>query len=93
MRNIYERNGVRTIVNAAGPVTRLSGSIMPKEVAEAMSEASQHCVDMAELQAWAGKIIAEITGAEAGYVTSGAAAGFLARRGPLRACSTLPSKR
>ena len=77
MRNIYERNGVRTVVNAAGPVTRLSGSIMPKEVAEAMSEASQHCVDIAELQAWAGKIIAEITGAEAGYVTSGAAAGLM----------------
>ena len=38
MRNIYERNGVRTVVNAAGPVTRLSGSIMPKEVAEATSE-------------------------------------------------------
>ena len=55
MRNIYERNGVRTVFNAAGPVTRLSGSIMPKEVAEAMSEASQHCVDIAELQAWAGK--------------------------------------
>ncbi len=77
MANVYERLGVRTIVNAAGPVTRLSGSIMPEEVADAMKEASQHCADIAELQAWAGGIIAEITGAEAGYVTSGAAAGLV----------------
>src|SRR3954454_12182004 len=42
-----------------------------------MREASQYCVDIAELQARARAIIAEITGAEAGYVTSGAAAGLL----------------
>ena len=77
MGNIYERLGVRTIVNAAGPATRMSGAIMPAEVAEAMREASQFCVDIAELQAWAGGVIAEITGAEAGYVTSGAAAGLV----------------
>ncbi len=77
MPNIYERLGVRTIINAKGPSTRLSGAIMPPEVAAAMGEASQHCVDMAELQGRANEIIAEITGAEAGYVTSGAAAGLL----------------
>jgi L-seryl-tRNA(Ser) seleniumtransferase len=77
MANIYERLGVRTIINAKGPSTRLSGSIMHPEVAEAMAEASQHCVEMAELQARASEIIAEITGAEAGLVTSGAAAGLL----------------
>ena len=77
MANIYERLGVRTIINAKGPSTRLSGGIMRPEVAEAMAEASQHCVEMAELQARASEIIAEITGAEAGLVTSGAAAGLL----------------
>jgi seryl-tRNA(Sec) selenium transferase len=77
MTNIYERLGVRTIINANGPSTRLSGGIMRPEVAEAMVEASQHCVEMAELQARASEIIAEITGAEAGLVTSGAAAGLL----------------
>ena len=77
MPNVYERLGVRTIINASGPATRLSGAIMPPVVAEAMKEASQYCVDIAELQARAGQIIAEITGAEAGYVTSGAAAGLL----------------
>jgi L-seryl-tRNA(Ser) seleniumtransferase len=77
MTNVYERLGVRTIINAKGPSTRLSGGIMRPEVAEAMVGASQHCVEMAELQARASEIIAEITGAEAGLVTAGAAAGLM----------------
>jgi seryl-tRNA(Sec) selenium transferase len=48
--NIYERLGVRTIINAKGPATRLSGGLMAAEVASAMQEATQHCVDMTELQ-------------------------------------------
>ena len=77
MGNVYEELGVGTIINAVGPATRLSGSIMAPEVAEAMKQASQHCVDIAFLQARASEIIAEVTGAEAGYVTAGAAAGLL----------------
>jgi len=77
MGSIYKRLGVPTLINATGPATRLSGSLLPAEVTEAMKEASQYCVDMTELQARASQIIAEITGAEAGYVTSGAAAALL----------------
>jgi D-glucosaminate-6-phosphate ammonia-lyase len=77
MSNVYQRLGVRRIINAKGPSTRLSGGIMRPEVAAAMAEASQHCVDMVELQARASEIIAEVTGAEAGLVTAGAAAGLL----------------
>ena len=51
MINIYERLGVTPIINACGPVTRLSGGVMGPEVGQAMMEASQHCVDMVELQA------------------------------------------
>jgi D-glucosaminate-6-phosphate ammonia-lyase len=68
---------VDPIINAAGPVTRLSGSLMSDEVIAAMQEAAQACYDIAELQAGAGRVIAEVTDAEAGYVTSGAAAGLL----------------
>ena len=75
--NIYEELGVATLINAVGPSTRLSGGIMRPEVGEAMKAASQYCVDIAQLQARASEIIAEYTGAEAGYVTSGAAAGLL----------------
>ena len=53
---------------------------MRSEVAEVMVEASQHCMEMTELQARASEIIAEITGAEAGVVTSSAAAGLLLGR-------------
>ena len=68
---------VDPIINAAGPVTRLSGSLMSDEVVAAMSEAAQACYDIGELQAAAGRVIADLTGAESGYVTSGASAGLL----------------
>lgn len=74
---IYGLLGVCTIINAKGPATRLSGGIMRPEVAAAMVEASQRCVDIADLQAAASKAIADVTGAEAGYVASGAAACLL----------------
>ena len=75
--SIYQQLGVRTVINAKGPSTRISGGFLHPEVAAAMSDAGQHCVDMAELQAAAGLVIARITGAESGFVTSGAAAGLL----------------
>lgn len=74
---VYAGLGLRTLINAKGPATRLSGGIMRAEVASAMAEASQACVDIAELQAAASCIIAEATGAEAGYVASGASACLL----------------
>jgi D-glucosaminate-6-phosphate ammonia-lyase len=74
---IYDNLGVRAIINAKGTATRLSGGIMRPEVSAAMVEASQHCVDMAELQAAASREIARATGAEAGYVASGASACLL----------------
>jgi seryl-tRNA(Sec) selenium transferase len=74
---VYEGLGIRPIINAKGPATRLSGGMMSAEVTGAMAEAAQACVDIAALQGRASEIIAEITGAEAGYVTSGAAAGLL----------------
>lgn len=74
---IYERFGVPTIINACGTVTRLSGGHMHPDVAAAMVAASAACVDMMELQAGASRVIARITGAQAGIVTSGASAGIL----------------
>ncbi len=77
MSSVYDYLGVPTIINAVGPSTRLSGGIMRLEVADAMLQASQYCVDIAILQSRASEIISEFTGSEAGYVTSGAAAGLL----------------
>jgi L-seryl-tRNA(Ser) seleniumtransferase len=75
--NVYERLGVPTIINATGPSTRLSGGLMRPEVAAAMAEASQHCVEIVRLQGRASEIIARLTGAEAGLVTAGAAAALM----------------
>ena len=50
MSNIYEKLGVRPIINAYAPMTRLGGGVMASEVADAMRQATQFCVDMAELQ-------------------------------------------
>src|SRR2546425_13152574 len=72
--DVYDRLGVKKRINGAGLVTRLGGSLMPPEVLEAMVEAAGAFVDIAELQARASAIIAEVTGAEAGLVTTGAAA-------------------
>ncbi|MDX1983607.1 MAG: aminotransferase class V-fold PLP-dependent enzyme [Bryobacteraceae bacterium] len=75
--SIYDTIGARTIINAKGTSTRVSGALLAPEVTAAMREAAEYCVDMAEIQAAASRIIAEATGAEAGIVTSGAAAGLL----------------
>jgi D-glucosaminate-6-phosphate ammonia-lyase len=74
---VYDELGVQPLINAKGPATRLSGGIMRPEVSAAMVEASQACVDIAELQAAASRVIAQATGAEAGYVASGASACLL----------------
>ncbi len=70
----YERLGVRRRINAAGALTRLGGAVMAPEVIEAMAAASRASVDIGELQDGASQRIAEATGAEAGLVTTGAAA-------------------
>ena len=77
MSNIYDKLGLRTLINARGSHTRLGGSIMEPEVLEAMREASTAYVVLDELQDKASELIARATGAEAGMVTGGAAAALL----------------
>ena len=50
---------------------------MPPAVIEAMAQAAQSFVDVDDLNARAGETIARLTGAEAGLVTAGSAAGML----------------
>ncbi len=69
--SIYESLGVTPIINATGTFTRLGGSLMPREVIEAMVQASREFVVLEELQYRAGNVIAELVGAEAAYVVSG----------------------
>ncbi len=69
---IYQRLGVRTFINAVGTITTLSGTLMDARVLRAMEEASHNFVPIHELQEKAGARIAELTGAEAAFVTNGA---------------------
>src|SRR5688572_24826233 len=74
---VYQRLGVQPVINARGMNTMASGSLMPKPVLDAMSEAATAFVDMQELNARAGAHIARLVGVEGAHVTSGSAGGLL----------------
>lgn len=74
--SVYGNLGVEPIINACGTVTRLGGAPMSVEVLEAFLDAAAEWVPLEQLQAAACRKIAEITGAEAGLVTAGSAAGL-----------------
>jgi uncharacterized pyridoxal phosphate-dependent enzyme len=76
--NIYSRIGVRSFINGRGTWTYLSGSLELPEVRAAKQAAAQHFVDIFELQHGASRRLAELSGAEAGMVTSGAAGAMAA---------------
>jgi uncharacterized pyridoxal phosphate-dependent enzyme len=72
-QNVYTRLGVKTVINCRGTWTYLSGSLEFPEVREAMIEAGQYFVNMLDLQHAIGRRLSELTGAESGMITSGAA--------------------
>lgn len=76
--DVYRRLGVRPLINARGTWTYLSGSLMLPEVRKAMDAAAQQFVDIYELQRGVGRRLAELSGAESGMVTAGAAAAMAA---------------
>lgn len=76
--NVYSRLGVKTVINCRGTWTYLSGSLQFPEVQQAQAEASKHFVNMVELHTAVGRRLAELTGAESGLITSGAAGAMAA---------------
>lgn len=74
--NVYEKLGVRRVINAYGNLTPLGGSLMNPEVLKAMAAGSQCFVDLNDLLKRAGQRIATLVGVEAAYITSGASAGL-----------------
>src|SRR5438105_6803547 len=76
--NVYSRLGVKTVINCRGTWTYLSGSLQFPEARAAQAEAAQYFVNMVELQRAVGRRLAEITGAESGLITSGAAGAMAA---------------
>jgi L-seryl-tRNA(Ser) seleniumtransferase len=73
MPDVYGLLGVQPIINAAGTITALGGSLMPSEVVAAWNAAAKHFVPLAQLQDRVGERIARLVGVEAALVTTGAA--------------------
>jgi D-glucosaminate-6-phosphate ammonia-lyase len=72
----YGSLGVPRVVSCMGPVTILGGLPLSESVVEAMRLAARSKVNLNELNARAGRRIAELIGAQAAFVTTGAAAGW-----------------
>lgn len=72
--NLYERIGVRPIINCKGTYTIISGSQTLPQVKTAMENASRHYVHLDELMDGVGARLAQLTKAEWGIVTAGCAA-------------------
>jgi L-seryl-tRNA(Ser) seleniumtransferase len=75
--SVYEKLGIKTVINAAGTLTTLGGSLMPSEVLAAFNSAAQHFVDIGELQDRIGERIAALIGVEGALVTTGAAGAMM----------------
>ncbi len=75
-RDYFQELGLRSFINAAGTYTSLTGSLMPKEVVDAIEYARRPYVVLDEIQDRVGERIAELLGCEAATVTSGAFSGM-----------------
>jgi len=82
-----KRFKLREVINVAGTMTALGSCSVAPEVIEAMVEVLPKFVDMVDLQREACRVIQRVIGAEAGCVTSCAAAGIAVG---VAACMTGP---
>ena len=74
--DLFDKYGLRRVINACGKMTHLSGAIVLPEIAADAAQSMQHFFVLDDLQAAAGRIIAAATGAEHGCVTACTAAGI-----------------
>ena len=74
---IYSSLGVKRVITASGSTTAYGGSKTRPEIHDAMNKASRMMVSLDDLNRAASRIIADATGAEAGFVASGAAGGLV----------------
>ena len=74
---ILRRLGIRTGLNCSGTRTVSGGALVWPEVREAMDAVTPVNLDLTELNEKAGEHLARLCGAEAGFVSSGAAGGMM----------------
>lgn len=66
--------GLRPVINVSGTMTSLGASIVVPTAVEAVSGILTEFVEMADLHRKASAVIAELTGAEAGFITASCSA-------------------
>ena len=74
--DIYDKLGVKKLINAWGTVTLVGGSKIPPEVMQSIVEASKAYVDIDELIEKTGNKIANLLGVEGAFICGGAGAGL-----------------
>ncbi|MRI00852.1 selenocysteine synthase [Kriegella sp. EG-1] len=70
-RDFFKELGIRTFINAAGTYTSMTGSLMHKEVTEAINYGATEYVNLDELHDKVGDRIAELLDCEYATVSSG----------------------
>ncbi len=75
-QTIRERFGLRPIINVSGTMTALGASIIVPEAIRAMAEIAPQFVEMDDLHRTASKVVARLTGGEAGFITASCASGI-----------------
>ena len=74
--DIHDELGLRPVINVSGTMTALGASIVVPQAIHAMSRGLGEFFEMGELQKRASAIIAELTGAETGFVTASCSSGI-----------------
>lgn len=72
--DIRSHLGLRPVINVSGTMTSLGASIVVPAAVEALSRILTEFVEMADLHRKASAVIAELTGAEAGFITASCSA-------------------
>ena len=69
-RDIRAELGLRPIINASGTMTVLGASIMVPQAVAAMAAIAGEFVEMEQLHQAASRVVAQATGAQAGFITA-----------------------
>lgn len=75
-KDIRPELGLRPIINVSGTMTALGASIVVPQAIDAMSRSLGQFFEMGALHKQASAVIADLTGAEAGFVTASCASGI-----------------
>lgn len=75
-QDIRPELGLRPIINVSGTMTALGASIVVPQAVDAMTRSLSQFFEMGALHKQASAVIADLTGAEAGFVTASCASGI-----------------